>query len=89
MLASKLCQELFAFISVPPVDIGLALHYPAHIMPKVTLAEVLPTPRKLTTKDVQEIRSLYAQGAAKSKLAKAFGVSRQAITYHLRREANA
>ncbi len=75
-------QELFTFIFLTFFWLGFTLHS----MPKVTLAEVLPTPRKLTPKDVQEIRSLFAQGAAKSKLARAYGVSRQAITYHLRRE---
>ncbi len=55
-------------------------------MAKVTLAEVLPNKRKLSPKDVDDIRALYALGAAKSKLAKAYGVSRQAISYHLSRE---
>ena len=46
-------------------------------MSKVTLAEVLPVRRgKLTEEEVREIRSLFAQGAAKSRLAAAFGVSR-------------
>jgi len=56
-------------------------------MPKVTLAEVLPAARgKLSRQDVQEIRSLYAKGAAKSKLAKAFGVSRPTIRSIIKRE---
>ncbi len=59
------------------------------IMPKITLAEVLPTRGKLTEKDVREIRVLFAQGAAKSKLARAYGVSRQTITYHIRRQVDA
>lgn len=49
-------------------------------MTRVTLEQLLPAPKsKLTEKAVAEIRAFYAQGAAKSRLAKAYGVSRQTI----------
>lgn len=56
-------------------------------MAKVILADVLPLRvKKLTEDQVREIRSLHSQGAAKSRLAKAYGVSRPTIRSIINRE---